>query len=84
MTYTSRPAYINLSSFQKLHLETLKEMWSYQFLKNSVYESYITFSDCPSKIKRYLDREFEKDAFNKAINIIGQSTDNLLSNVFNP
>lgn len=79
MTYKSRPAYINLNNFQKLHLETLKEMWSYQFLKNSVYESYITFSSCPTQIRQYLDR----DAFNKAITIIGQSTQDLLSNVFN-
>ncbi len=84
MTYKSRPAYINLNNFQKIHLETLKEMWSYQFLKNSVYESYITFSSCPTQIRQYLDREFEKDAFNKAISIIGQSTQDLLSNVFNP
>ena len=80
MTYKSRPAYINLNNFQKLHLETLKEMWSYQFLKNSVYESYITISSCPTQIRQYLDR----DAFNKAITIIGQSTQDLLSNVFNP
>lgn len=82
MAYKSRPSYINLNDFQKIHLETLKEMWSYQFLKDTVYEAYIIYNRCPIQIKHHLDKEFEKNAFDEAISIIGQSSNNLLSNVF--